>query len=177
MKPNQRGRFNGRHNSSSRGSRPQTIFRNTSLESSGPCGKLRGTALQLHEKYMIAAKDAQIQNDDILAETCRQYADHYMHVQNQAILNEQALHAQQQAARQAVVVEEAPVEAEQAVAEDKIEQENEGELKVMDLSVPVEMMNQNVETENQSKPKKQKILRPRIQKEKAVQQTEEVVAE
>ena len=106
MKPNQRGRFNNRFNNFNNNnngnsgmirssSRPQTILRNTSLESTGPCGKLRGTALQLHEKYLIAAKDAQIQNDDVLAETCFQYADHYLHVQNQAIANEQAIHAQQ----------------------------------------------------------------------------------
>lgn len=95
MKPNQKGRYNGRYNNNTnRGSRPQVIFRNTSLESTGPCGKLRGTALQLFEKYQAAAKDALIQNDDILAETCLQYADHYMHLQNIAIANEQAFRPQ-----------------------------------------------------------------------------------
>ena len=163
MKPNQRGRFNGRHNNSSRGTRPQTIFRNTSLESSGPCGKLRGTALQLHEKYMIAAKDAQIQNDDILAETCRQYADHYMHVQNQAILNEQALHTQQQALRQSVMTQEVSTETDITEQENKIEPEvkTEGELKVVDLSVPVAELNQKSEFEEKETEKKQRILRPR----------------
>ena len=96
MKQNQRGRHNGRYNNTGRGTRPQTILRNTSLESSGPCGKLHGTALQLFEKYQAAAKDAQIQNDDVLAETCLQYADHYMHLQNIAIANEQAMRMQQQ---------------------------------------------------------------------------------
>lgn len=166
MKPNQRGRFNGRHNNSSRGSRPQTIFRNTSLESSGPCGKLRGTALQLHEKYMIAAKDAQIQNDDILAETCRQYADHYMHVQNQAILNEQALHAQQQTLRQPVVTEEVVAEPETTVAEDKVvpEIKTDGALKVVDLSVPVTALNQKSDFQDKQPEKKQRTLRPKTTK-------------
>ena len=163
MKPNQRGRFNGRHNNSSRGARPQMIFRNTSLESSGPCGKLRGTALQLHEKYMIAAKDAQIQNDDILAETCRQYADHYMHVQNQAILNEQALHAQHQANRQTIVTEDESIEAEITEQENKTELElkTDGELKVVDLSVPVTELNQKSEFNKKDTERKQPTLHPR----------------
>lgn len=90
MRPNQKNRYGGRYNNS-RGNRSQTIFRNTALESSGPCGKLHGTALQLFEKYQTAAKDALLQNDLILSETCLQYADHYMRLQNIAIANEQAL--------------------------------------------------------------------------------------
>lgn len=90
MRPNQKNRYGGRYNNS-RGNRSQTLFRNTALESSGPCGKLHGTALQLFEKYQTAAKDALLQNDLILSETCLQYADHYMRLQNIAIANEQAL--------------------------------------------------------------------------------------
>lgn len=173
MKPIQRGRFNnGRHNgassNSSRGSRPQVIFRNTSLESTGPCGKLRGTALQLHEKYLSAAKDAQIQNDDILAETCLQYADHFMHIQNQAIANEQALHAQQIQNRIAqtekAIAEEgvfapSPAEAEQAPSETV----SDSTLKVVDLSVPVSAMNKTTEPEPtpESSVESRHILRPR----------------
>lgn len=85
MKQNQKNRFNGRYNN-----RPRSvIMRNTVLESSGPCGKLHGTPLQLFEKYQTAAKDALIQNDLILSETCLQYADHYIRLQNIAIANEQ----------------------------------------------------------------------------------------
>ena len=89
MRQNQKNRFNVRHNN--RGHRPQMIFRNTALDSTGPCGKLHGTALQLFEKYQVAAKDAQIQNDAVLAETYLQYADHYMRLQNQAIANEESM--------------------------------------------------------------------------------------
>ncbi|MBQ7413566.1 MAG: DUF4167 domain-containing protein [Alphaproteobacteria bacterium] len=164
MKPNQRGRFNGRHSNSGRVSRPQTIFRNTALESTGPCGKLRGTALQLHEKYLAAAKDAQIQNDDILAETCFQYADHYMHIQNQAIANEQALHLQQQAARSTAPA--APMQSEQIIDADMPAEETDTTVKVVDLSVPVAAMNAEVsETQNLSEApaeKPRKVLRPRI---------------
>lgn len=165
MKASQRGRFNSRHNNSSRGTRPQTIFRNTSLESSGPCGKLRGTALQLHEKYMIAAKDAQIQNDDILAETCRQYADHYMHVQNQAILNEQALHAQQQALRQPTITEDVVTEIGTTEQDTKeTETKTDTELQVVDLSVPVAELNQKSEADEKASEKGQRKLRPKMTK-------------
>lgn len=155
MKSNQRGRYNGRYNNTGRATRPQTILRNTSLESSGPCGKLHGTALQLFEKYQAAAKDAQIQNDDVLAETCFQYADHYMHLQNIAIANEQAMRMQQQ---QRAMPLETPAEAasilsaEEAVREitekasEKVLEKaasSEGELKVLDLSVPVKEMAAN----------------------------------
>lgn len=92
MRQNQKNRFGGRYNNS-RTTRTQTIMRNTALESSGPCGKLHGTALQLFEKYQAAAKDALLQNDLILSESCLQYADHYMRLQNIAIANEQAYRA------------------------------------------------------------------------------------
>ena len=135
-----------------------------SLESTGPCGKLRGTALQLHEKYLAAAKDAQIQNDDILAETCFQYADHYMHIQNQAIANEQALHLQQQAARSTAPA--APMQSEQIIDADMPAEETDTTVKVVDLSVPVAAMNAEVsETQNLSEApaeKPRKVLRPRI---------------
>lgn len=92
MKPNQKNRYNGRYNS--RSPRTNNITRNTALESSGPMGKVHGTALQLFEKYQSYAKDALIQNDLILAQTCMQYADHYMRMQNIAIANEQAMRPQ-----------------------------------------------------------------------------------
>ena len=185
MKPNQRGRFNNRRNSNNNNmprsaGNPQIIFRNTSLESTGPCGKLRGTPLQLHEKYLMAAKDAQIQNDDVLAETCFQYADHYMHVQNEAIANEQALHAQQQAAREAAeaeaaaAAESAMISAEMGVPVPKPVEEP----KVLDVSVPVAQMNAPAPTEQSvpapeaesapaptstpSPEPKRRVLRPRL---------------
>ena len=86
MKPNQKNRYNGRHTNRSNRT---IIMRNTVLESSGPAGKLHGTALQLSEKYQAAAKDALIQNDLIMAQTYLQYADHYIRLQNIAIQNEQ----------------------------------------------------------------------------------------
>ena len=81
-----------RHNSNnhSRSVAMQQITRFTTLDSSGPLGKLRGTPLQLAEKYQAGAKDAQTQGDDVLFQTCLQYADHYLRLQSIAIENEQA---------------------------------------------------------------------------------------
>ena len=67
----------------------QQITRFTNLDSSGPLGKLRGTPLQLAEKYQDGAKDAQSQGDVVLFQTCQQYADHYLRLQSIAIENEQ----------------------------------------------------------------------------------------
>lgn len=179
MKPNQRGRYNGRYNNTGRGMRPQTIFRNTSLESSGPCGKLHGTALQLFEKYQAAAKDALIQNDDVLAETCLQYADHYMHLQNIAIENEQAVRMQQLRVVPSEGVREPtdgssseedghPVTAK--VSEGSDVPEKEGHLEVLDLSVPVAEMSANQEKELQEPSvQKRRMLRPRMRRKKADQ--------
>ena len=97
----------------------QTIYRNTCLDSSGPAGKLRGTPLQLNEKYTMLAKDASTASDMVLAEQYRQYADHYMRLQNLAIENENALRAQREAQQAALAeaavmaTESSPSEAEQ----------------------------------------------------------------
>ena len=80
-----------RHNNhSGRSVALQQITRYTNLDSSGPLGKLRGTPLQLAEKYQAGAKDAQTQGDDVLFQTCQQYADHYLRLQAIAIENEQS---------------------------------------------------------------------------------------
>lgn len=163
MKQNQRGRYNGRYNNPNRGSRPQTIFRNTALESSGPCGKLRGTALQLFEKYQAAAKDALIQNDEILAETCLQYADHYMHLQNIAIANETAMRAPQPISSAAPHPVSESMETIGVVPE---RQHDEETLQVMDLSVPVASMNNDEKDQTAQsvvRPNR-RVLRPRIRR-------------
>jgi len=135
MKQNNRNRRNGHFGN--RGARPaQTIYRNTVLESTGPSGKLRGTPLQLAEKYQAAAKDAMVQNDTVLAEKFAQYADHYMRLQNQAIENEKAnasFHAPE-VTQNTNPDEIAPLEVVEAETDtiDQIAQDN--------LSVPVQEM-------------------------------------
>lgn len=153
MKLNQKNRYNGRYNN--RNNRVM-IMRNTALESSGPCGKLHGTALQLFEKYQTAAKDALIQNDLVLAQICLQHADHYMRLQNIAIANEQAMRtnynnnnnntAGASESTESEVVDEIPefTTEEKPVAETENEpvekEETTGDAKKDDLSVPVEQM-------------------------------------
>lgn len=65
-----------------------TVSRNTVLDSLGPAGKLRGTAFQLMEKYLAAAKDAH-STDRVLEENCLQHAEHYMRLNALAIAAEQ----------------------------------------------------------------------------------------
>ena len=144
MKQNNHNRQNRRFNN--RTNRPaQTIYRNTCLDSSGPAGKLRGTPLQLNEKYVALAKDAATANDMILAEQYRQYADHYMRLQNIAIENETALRAAKES-QHTSDSEETPDTADTEQAE---ETTSVSEETVMDLSIPVQQMNEqfNPETE------------------------------
>ena len=57
---------------------------------------------------MALAKDAATTGDMILSEQYRQYADHYMRLQNIAIENENALRAQKEAQQAALAPTEAP---------------------------------------------------------------------
>lgn len=47
------------------------------FESAGPSGKVKGTPKQLIEKYMSLARDYYSSGDDVNAETCKQFAEHY----------------------------------------------------------------------------------------------------
>ncbi len=151
MKQNQKKRFNnGRFNNRNQ---QKQITRNTVFDSTGPCGKLRGTPLQLSEKYQAGAKDALMQNDIVLAQTCMQYADHYIRLQNQAIQNEQRLNQNNQMRQQRPVeiLDEGKVEIEEGVsleivdtlpeiqspAQIALEQQDEKPLDVV-VNVPVE---------------------------------------
>ena len=53
---------------------------NRVFESNGPDVKLRGTAAQIHEKYLGLARDAQSSGDRVAAEGYFQYAEHYQRV-------------------------------------------------------------------------------------------------
>lgn len=52
------------------------------FESSGPEMKMRGSAQQLHEKYLALARDAYSAGDRIAAESYFQHADHYHRILN-----------------------------------------------------------------------------------------------
>ena len=77
--------------SRSRGRRPNGMHqpnfnRNTTFESNGPEGRLRGNAQQLFEKYTALAHDAAAAGERISAEALSQFADHYYRV-HQTILS------------------------------------------------------------------------------------------
>ncbi len=69
-----RGRGNGR--------KQNVPLRLQTLDSSGPNGKLRGNAYQLHEKYLALARDAHSSGDRIAAENYYQHAEHYFRIIN-----------------------------------------------------------------------------------------------
>ena len=174
MKQNQKKRFNnGRFNN--RNAR-QLITRNTVLESSGPCGKLRGTALQIFEKYQIAAKDAMMQSDIVLAQTCMQYADHYIRLQNQAIQNEQQMRGnnnQQQNIPVCTVKEEPAEEIKDELPVVEIPQEESVEVEEEVTENKEEIVLIEKEPEPEQKPEKVK-RKPRVKKqEKASDKKEE----
>ena len=54
--------------------------KNQTFESTGPEVKLRGSAQQLHEKYLSLARDALSTGDRINAEGYFQFADHYFRI-------------------------------------------------------------------------------------------------
>ena len=66
------------------------INKNTVLDSSGPDTRQRGTAIQLNEKYSTLALDATLSDDRILAESFRQFADHYYRLNQEIDLNNEA---------------------------------------------------------------------------------------
>lgn len=67
-----RGRGNGR----------KPVGRHHTFDSNGPSVRVRGTAPQLHEKYLTLARDASAAGDRIMAENYYQHADHYYRVLN-----------------------------------------------------------------------------------------------
>ena len=166
MKQNQKKRFNNaRFNNRNA---QKLITRNTIFDSTGPCGKLRGTPLQLAEKYQVGAKDAMMQNDIVLAQTCMQFADHYMRLQNQAIQNEQNARQNQQHNNQnRQPKEEAKDELPVVELPQETEQET-GEVAEQEVAPVIEpVVEQDVTTE-EKEPKKTVLKlkkKPRAKKE------------
>jgi uncharacterized protein (DUF305 family) len=79
-----RGRSRGRRGNNN-GGHNNVPNRNTSYESNGPDGKLRGNAQQLHEKYLALAHDAATSGERISAEAYTQFADHYFRLHQAAV--------------------------------------------------------------------------------------------
>mgnify|MGYP003395763173 FL=1 len=77
--PNTR-RPRGRSNNNGRGHHPNT--RNQNFDSSGPEGRIRGTANQIFDRYMAMARDALSAGDMVAAENYFQHAEHYYRIIN-----------------------------------------------------------------------------------------------
>lgn len=67
-----RNRGNGRRN-------PQSLKSQT-FESSGPDGKIRGTAQQVLDRYLVLGRDAASAGDPVAAEGFYQFAEHYYRI-------------------------------------------------------------------------------------------------
>ena len=67
-----RGRNNGR--------RPNMPLRMQTFDSNGPDVRIRGSAYQVHEKYLQLARDASSSGDRIMAENYLQHAEHYYRI-------------------------------------------------------------------------------------------------
>lgn len=72
-----------KHNANSRRGRNRgngkrhVPLRNQTFESSGPDGKIRGTAQQVLDRYLALGRDAYSAGDPIAAEAFYQHAEHY----------------------------------------------------------------------------------------------------
>ena len=171
MGMNPRGRLRGRnHNNFNNNNRRfnNTPNRNTVYDSIGPAGRLRGTAFQLMEKYLSAAKEL-MSSDRVAAENCLQHADHYMRLNAMAIAAEGArfqpqnqtenentempaqMQEQAEAENQPSVEEEAE-ENEPVVAAEEENTEVAEAVKTTDLSVPVAAMAENEKKARRGRP-------------------------
>lgn len=52
-------------------------LRNQTFDSTGPDGKIRGTAQQVLDRYLALGRDAHVAGDPITAESFYQHAEHY----------------------------------------------------------------------------------------------------
>jgi hypothetical protein len=74
-----RGRFNA--NLPFR-QQPRVAQNNQTFDSNGPTIKIRGSALQIFERYIALAREATANGDRIAAENFYQHAEHYFRINN-----------------------------------------------------------------------------------------------
>jgi hypothetical protein len=76
-----RGRNNNNNsNNNNNGRRPNMPMRMQTFDSNGPDVRIRGSAFQVHEKYLQLARDASSSGDRIMAESYLQHAEHYYRI-------------------------------------------------------------------------------------------------
>ena len=75
---------NSRRSRSGRNSgRRSNNIRTKVFDSNGPDVRIRGNAMQVHEKYVALARDASAAGDHVLAESYLQHAEHYQRLLNE----------------------------------------------------------------------------------------------
>ncbi len=89
----QRGRNRNNSNKSHNGNRQ--------MESNGPDTKVRGSATQIHDKYVNLARDAAVSGNRVKAESYRQHAEHYLRLMNAQEAAKQASDAAREARQEA----------------------------------------------------------------------------
>ena len=57
-------------------------MRHNTFDSNGPEVRIRGNAYQVHEKYLVLARDATTSGDPVAAENFYQHAEHYFRIMN-----------------------------------------------------------------------------------------------
>ncbi len=66
-----------------RGSNRRNVpARHQTFDSNGPSVRIRGSAFQVHEKYLTMARDAATSGDRVAAENFLQHAEHYFRIIN-----------------------------------------------------------------------------------------------
>ncbi len=76
---NSRRSRNGRNGNGRRSGNIKTKV----FDSNGPDVRIRGNAMQVHEKYVALARDASSAGDHVLAESYLQHAEHYQRLINE----------------------------------------------------------------------------------------------
>jgi len=74
-----RGRYNGNRPFQQPARVPQ---HNQTFDSNGPNIKIRGSALQIFERYVGLAREATVADDRVAAENFYQHAEHYFRINN-----------------------------------------------------------------------------------------------
>lgn len=87
----QRGRNRNNNNSN------KSHNGNRQMESNGPDTKVRGSATQIHDKYVNLARDASVSGNRVKAESYRQHAEHYLRLMNAQEAAKQAADAAREA--------------------------------------------------------------------------------
>ena len=80
MRPNNNYKRNRNRNQSRRNANGSSNNRSNNFDSSGPEIRVRGSAVQVNEKYMALGNDAFMSGDRVQAEAFYQHADHYYRV-------------------------------------------------------------------------------------------------